>query len=263
MVCVSLADHVDGTVVKRMPSRAATFGAFDTLRGVWRFVIGMIVLVVFSASASVGVARPDRKISLKKCALGHLRVIVADAQASVYEAPEPPGPSGDLGVWGCVYGHRPYFLGPLPYASAEGSGGLERETLAGSVVAYEESATGGYYSKRSEQRVVVRELYTGRLLHRVPTGMQLKASPENVGVGRVLTLVVKNDGAVAWIAEDGELAMRSNMQPNVTYFVLESVDKFGSQLLASGPDIDPLSLALAGSTLYWTQGRAPFSSLLQ
>jgi hypothetical protein len=40
------------------------------------------------------------------------------------------------------------------------------------------------------------------------------------------------------------------------------VDKNGSRLLASSTEIDPSSLALAGSTLYWTQGGKSMSSPL-
>jgi len=46
-------------------------------------------------------------------------------------------------------------------------------------------------------------------------------------------------------------------------YEVRAVDKTGSRLLASGGDIDPTSLALAGSTLYWTQGSLPFSAQLQ
>jgi len=36
----------------------------------------------------------------------------------------------------------------------------------------------------------------------------------------------------------------------------------GTRLLASGFDVSPSSLALAGSTIYWTQGGKPESSTL-
>jgi hypothetical protein len=207
------------------------------------------------SSGAVGVARPDRKISLKKCALGHLRVIVADAQASVYEAPEPPGPSGGLGVWGCVYGHRPYFLGPLPYDSASGSGGLKDETLSGSDVAYEEYSSGSTESGTAEWRVIVRDLRNGHVLHREPTGIASPSNPKIIGAGFTRAIVVKSDGAVAWIVE---YPVRQE-----TAYEVHAVDGTGSRLLASGSNIGPTSLALAGSTLYWTQGGVPFSALLK
>jgi hypothetical protein len=36
----------------------------------------------------------------------------------------------------------------------------------------------------------------------------------------------------------------------------------GIRTLASGPTVAPSSLALAGSTLYWTQEGKPFSAVL-
>jgi hypothetical protein len=43
---------------------------------------------------------------------------------------------------------------------------------------------------------------------------------------------------------------------------VHAVDTTGSRLLASGTDIGSKSLALAGSTLYWTQGDTPMSTTL-
>ena len=39
-------------------------------------------------------------------------------------------------------------------------------------------------------------------------------------------------------------------------------DAGGRALLASGTDIDSSSLALAGSTVYWTQGGVPLAAVL-
>ena len=68
-----------------------------------------------------------------------------------------------------------------------------------------------------------------------------------------MAIAVKHDGSVAWIVETGE---------EEGGYQVHAVDKSGSRVLASNPDIDPLSLALAGSTLYWTQGGQPFSASL-
>jgi hypothetical protein len=158
------------------------------------------VLAVLLATGSAGAARSDRKASAK-CAPGHSRLIVANARAEVFEAPEPPGPPEGLGVYGCLYGQKLYFLGTLPYGSAEGSGGLKHETLAGQVVAYEESSSGRAESGREEWRVVVRDLRSGKVLRRVPTGMTTPPNPRIVGAGFTSAIVVKSDGAVAWIVE--------------------------------------------------------------
>ena len=49
----------------------------------------------------------------------------------------------------------------------------------------------------------------------------------------------------------------------VNYYDLYALDSSGERLLASGTELAPSSLALAGSTLYWTQGGRPFSAGLE
>jgi len=75
----------------------------------------------------------------------------------------------------------------------------------------------------------------------------------SVGIGLAVAIVVKRDGSVAWIVETGEEEGR---------YQVHAVDRSGSRVLASSPDIDPSSLALAGSTLYWTQGGQPATASL-
>jgi hypothetical protein len=173
-------------------------------------------------------------------------VIAAGPQAEVYEV---LGVNGGSEVFGCAFGRSPYVLG-LPFAgSATGGGGIDREVLAGQVVAYEESS-----SKRFQ--VVVRDLRTGRVLHRVPTGTP-SAPPLEVGVGPTPEIVVKSNGAVAWITDN--LAL---VKPQSDYFEVRALDKMGGRVLAAGTDVDPHSLALVGSILYWTEGGKPFSTTL-
>jgi hypothetical protein len=74
------------------------------------------------------------------------------------------------------------------------------------------------------------------------------------GIGPITSLVVKPDAAVAWIVNTDE--------ENGGYQV-HAADKTGPRVLATGADIAPGSLALAGSTLYWTQGGRPFSGVLR
>jgi hypothetical protein len=51
--------------------------------------------------------------------------------------------------------------------------------------------------------VVVRNLRTGKVIRRVPTGTLVPPQPSVVGVGPAVSIVAKPDGAVAWIAETG------------------------------------------------------------
>lgn len=59
-------------------------------------------------------------------------------------------------------------------------------------------------------------------------------------------LVLKADGAVGWIVVTNQLT------PPVVGYEVHAVDASGSKLLDSGARIDPSSLALGGSSLYWT-----------
>lgn len=206
------------------------------------------------------------------CAPGHARLVAADAQAEVYIANEPyyeVGTHEQLGTEaffrGCVYGSRRSFrLGPDFPGSPTTQDTTRHITLAGAVVAYSVEDVVG--ESVAEFYVIVRDLRTGRVLADVPSGVPLKKTGRyDIGVGGVEGLVVKSDGAVAWIAFDGlrtTALERMTGQRREFYCDLYALDKTGERLLASGIELAPASLALAGSTVYWTQGGKPFSALL-
>ncbi len=206
---------------------------------------------VFSMMTSVSVARSDRKTV--RCASGNSHVVMADAKAQVYMA--YPAHGYFLKIYGCAYGsHLTYLLGEEARFSSVGGGGIEHVELDGTVVAYEESQV--VPCCRKTELIIIRDLRTGRVLHRVPTGIPAMPISGYIGNGPVVSIVVKSDGAVAWMVEaEGE--------PSPEYYQVYAVDKFGSRLLASGTDVSRSSLALAGSTLYWTQGGHAFSVLLR
>jgi hypothetical protein len=209
-----------------------------------------VCLLSFTAVPLAGAVGVNRKASTK-CSSGRSHVVVADAQAQVYEAPESPNLPEYLSVFGCAYGRRkPYVLGiPLGAESSSGSAGITNEVLAGPIVAYEKSLVQpgpGFTS----YIVFVRDLRTGRVLRKVPTGTPTISSPNLVGAGLTTAIVVKSNGAVAWIVE------------KPLKYEVHAVDNTGSRVLASGPEIERHSLALAGSTLYWMQGGKPMSAVL-
>jgi hypothetical protein len=61
------------------------------------------------------------------------------------------------------------------------------------------------------------------------------------GVGNVVSMVLKIDGSVTWIAEGFRALRRKSL-----YFDLGAVDKSGNHLLASGMAIDPSSQSVGG-----------------
>jgi hypothetical protein len=128
--------------------------------------------------------------------------------------------------------------------------------LSGVVVAYEEFVRGcGLNESECSGTfiVVVRNLSTGRIVHKVPTGTPLQPTPGIVGVGQTTAIVVKSDGAVAWITEAslGEGG-----------YQVHALDRAGNRVLASGGDIKPYALGLKGSELYWVEGGKRMSAVL-
>ena len=166
---------------------------------------------------------------------------------------------------GCAYGSARSFRLGMTHSNGNGAAiGTEHVTLNGVIVAYEAYATASrpVGSEQGYFYVVVRNLRTGKLLDRVPTGVPLEPDRRHVGVGPVKAMVVKADGAVAWIALDdkqSELNHHLSGHEDLSYD-LYALDRNGERLLASGTELAPSSLALAGSTLYWTQGGRPFSA---
>jgi hypothetical protein len=220
-------------------------------------VASVAVMLALACTTAVGrTSGPQRPA----CPRAPAHLVVADAQAQVYLARQVIFEQGShqplrtIRVYrGCQLGAaRSLLLGPAP--SECGSSGcpphLEDLTLAGTLVAFQRSTTSESSEGGSgEWLVIVRDLRSGRVLRSVPTGTS--TNPMVRGAGPTTAIAVKKDGAVAWIVE-------ASHEPN--RYEVHAVDKSGSRLLASGADVDPSSLALAGSTLYWTQGGKAFST---
>ncbi len=209
-------------------------------------IASTVVLIGLLANTSMAAAGPRHKTK-PKCSPVHEKVIATNTQAVVYETPEAKERLSNISA--CVYGHRPYVLGPKAAGGPGGSFGIEGETLAGPIVAYEESSD--FTEGHSRNVIVVRDLRTGRVIYKVPTAEA--KTPGDVGKGQASEIIVKNDGAVAWVVQ-------TEREPTV--YEVWAVDKTGSRMLASSGDVEPYSLALAGSTLYWTQGGKPMSATL-
>jgi hypothetical protein len=233
---------------------SATFGRLGGLMGMKQTTILMVLMGLLLLATSASAMRARQKTP-SECPRAHARTLAANSQAEMYEAYPMPGSREDLTVYGCSFQARhSYAIGETPEPHTGGPGGesgVVNETLAGTIVAYSKDVyfgTGG-----GEDRVFVRDMRDGRVLHDVPTGTPAQPELLSVGIGPVAAIVAKDDGSVAWIVETGA--------QNGTYQV-HVADKTGSRVLASSPTIDSRSLALAGSTLYWTQGGKPSSATL-
>jgi hypothetical protein len=222
------------------------------MRRLSQFAVLATVMLIMAVSASAAHRRHGHAAPAA-CPPAHSELVyAADPEAMVYEGLEAKGLPE---IFGCTYRHKhAYALGTKAESSVQGGAGIERETLADTVVAYEKSSNGGFSHPGAKWQVVVRDLRNGRMLHKVPTGVRNdpQVRPDN-GIGPTTAIVVKSDGSVAWIVQTN---------PGAGTYQVHALDSMGSRLLATGPDIDPSALALAGSTLYWTQGGKPASTTL-
>jgi hypothetical protein len=209
-----------------------------------------LATVLAIVTVNTAIANASHKLA-PKCPPAHVRRITADKRAVVYEGhgPREDGEEGFLMVFACAHGYRPYALGHRPESSADGSSGIKRETLTGTIVAFEEFSSEP--ESPSKSLIIVRDVRTGRVIHRVPNAEN--NIPGNVGSGTATKIVLKSDGAVAWIVAATE---------DPKWYEVRAVDDTGSRLLSSGADIAPHSLRLKGSTLRWTQGGKSMSAVL-
>jgi hypothetical protein len=102
--------------------------------------------------------------------------------------------------------------------------------------------------------VIVRDLADGRQLQALPAST--KVFPESLQ--SVAAIVLKSDGAVAWISQASSIIGRASAVLEV-----QRADSRGQALLASGRSIVARSLRLRGSTLTWRAGSGTLSATLR
>jgi hypothetical protein len=160
---------------------------------------------------------------------------------------------------------RVYVLGERVYGCA-GAGGRSHElggatnclrsaranpiSLAGSVVAYGLQVCG---IDTGSTQVVVERLTDGRQLHTLAATSSPQA-PESYQ--DVTSLVLRSDGAVAWIGVAHSIVRRTGE------IEVHRADRRGEAELDSGSAVDPGSLGLHGSEVTWRHGGATRSANL-
>lgn len=210
-------------------------------------------LVLWPAVASAAVESSNNGAKLARCSPYKARVLQANRQAVIYEGPNRANEG--LPEWfGCARSaRRAYLLGSKAYFSRGGGGGVEMPRLAGAIIAYGKSSDAEEIpptASSSSWLVIVRNLKTGRIVHKVPTG---PSSAHEVGRGPVVALVAESDGAVAWINGSGDAQADHEVH---------LLDRAGERLVASGRGIAPSSLKLDGRTVSWVQaGRLSSAAL--
>jgi hypothetical protein len=215
-------------------------------------LVALAATLLFAAPACAA-KRHRRSVD---CPQVHSHVLVADAQAVIYVETD-----GANEVQGCLGNDRPSLaLGESwdEVCTPSGCGPqIDKEVLSGDMVAYQVRSAG---ESEYVNELVVRNLRTGRILHRVPTGTLSPAKPNVVGVGPVYTLLIEPDGSLAWVVVNEGVALGPGESK---YYEVHVLDNTGSRVLAAGYNVELASLALSDNRVYWTQGGQVASATLR
>ena len=155
-------------------------------------------------------------------------------------------------------GHQ--FLVAVSAGSSQGASGAHVVQMLGTLVALE-GETNIPEEGEEANYVQVINLRTGHTLRESGTGPPDEShqhlSYGMFDAGPAASLVLRPNGDLAWITDTPKFRVTSAGEHQV--YTLEGSER---HMIASGNDIEPLSLALAGDTIYWTQDGKPVSAPL-
>jgi len=212
-----------------------------------RFRWGAYVLVVALAAcgSSSAVASSTTQVSsahAASCGAADGQTLAASRLARVYSL------QGE--VYGCAVGtHRSYRLGA-------GARTLRESRVGPIAVAGEDAAYGltGFGVDTISSEVVVRNLASGQRIHRASASTFVAAE----SFQSVDSIVVRADGAVAWISQASSII--SHQTPT---FQVWRIDARGKSLLDSGSSIVSRSLRRSGSLVSWRSGSSTRTATLR
>jgi hypothetical protein len=253
-------------LLARVTQPASSVDVVTAMRWFAAHVVALLVVLVAAQGALASGPRPA-------CDPHSGHVIASNGRAVVYkiglvswgpqEAHESLG-----GIYGCVRDHVRYRLGQAVECGKTGcTSGIYREALAGTLVAY--AWEDGVFAEEEQRRphnyfIVVRDLQTGHVRLRIPSGPCTKRERGATGSGSVTSIVMRPDGAVAWIAYNWQLGFRTASGWVLRYFVYAR-DRGHTRVLGSGTtpvhQREPV-LSLRGHRLHWVQNGNPRSAWL-
>ena len=137
----------------------------DVLVVMRRIGVAAILVLVLIAATSASASGARHKLAPVCHLPAHSRIIVADAQAMVFKK-ERSGES-EGGIYGCSFGSRHTYLlvegqsDHTPFGTQTGYFGITSQTLAGTIVAWEEGVEAP--ETHSSFTIYVRNLGSGHL----------------------------------------------------------------------------------------------------
>jgi hypothetical protein len=201
----------------------------------FRACIAIAAVALMASASSMAVS------SSPVCGPANTKTLAASQTARVYSS----GPW----VYGCAAATgRSYRLGQR--STCIGAARVGPVVLAGTMAAYGSEQCG---VDTGSAEVIVRRLSNGRTLTQLPA--------TTIGVGAefyesVTAVVVKRDGAVAWIGVNHSIISKR------VAIEVHKDDRAGATLLDSGAGIHTTSLRRDGSRLTWKDGRELRHALL-
>ncbi len=202
----------------------------------------VLMALVVAPASSLASGHHSRPVS---CVPRGYQVLLSDAHAEIYSAKAAPGAFGCMRRSGK---HTSFRLAGLEPGSA---------SLAGTVVAWSDTLPS---TSCCSSDIVSLSLRTGHVLHRVsiaPTEQRVILEQ-----AQALQVLVKDDGAVAWVQEDSYGTHDGAPLPPTT-FTIYAVDNTGFHQLSPEIDwVEPEDLQLAGSVLSWTRSGTTESGLV-
>jgi hypothetical protein len=208
-------------------------------------VVALLAAVLAAGPAAFADASSKTSRGYKRCTSGGAHVLAGNDKVLVVRRPRGH-------TMACVIATgRSRSLGDTVPGEGETKITVRRFVLAGSIVAFNWE----YSREEVEQGVYVLDLRVHRQV-RCYDAVSTVAAPRPGAQSAVTSIIVRADGAVGWIARNEDVQpARFEVQRAMTGDVKPT-------LLGAGVDIEPASLALGGTALYWLAGglaqSAPF-----
>jgi hypothetical protein len=210
--------------------------------GMRRYVAVLLAAPALTAcGTSMAASASSRPSAPARCGPASATTLAASRVARVYVSQQF--------AFGCAFGAgKSYRLGGRGACLAAPR--VDPVVLAGPFAAYGVTTCG---TDTAHSQVLVRNLDNGKL---VMSDNAISGGVPPESFQGVKTVVIKPDGAVAWLTGFGAVGLSGS------HYQVVRVDRRGHAVLDTGTGIGPESLRLQGSTVSWTDGGRTRSATL-